>query len=151
MNADHAQDTLEEMRRMQDRTREEIARHAFARSYVLAAALGLFVGFASGDLDRPWNTIALVLGFGLFAGAGVVHEHWALVRRKPKGLELLPYAGLLVVVCVLFGAFRIAAWALFDVPAHGLVSQSVLAAAATALTYLALTPLTRRVFRDVLR
>ncbi|MBP2708295.1 hypothetical protein JOL79_31410 [Microbispora sp. RL4-1S] len=149
MNPHDAQSSLAGIRHFEDKTRKEIVRQRFARPYVLLAALGLFVALASLDLRNPWSTAALVLGFGLYAAAGVVQEHRALVHRKPTGPEWLFWAGVLAGLMVLFGVFRIAAWAWFAVPARGLLSQGTLAAAATAVAYVALTPLARRAVQRI--
>lgn len=151
MNPHDAQSSLDDIRRFRDRTRKEIVRQRFARPYVLLAALGLFVGLASLDLQNPWSTAALLLGFGLYLGVGIVQEHRALVHRKPTGPEWLFWAGLLAGLMLLFGVFRIAAWAWFALPAQGLLSQGTLAAAATAATYVAMTPLARRTLQTITR
>ncbi|MFD0970378.1 hypothetical protein [Plantactinospora endophytica] len=149
MNPHDAQLSLDDIHRMQDATREQIVRQSPTRSYVLLAALGLFVGLASVDLQNPWRTATLLLGFGLFLGVGIVHEHRALVQRKPTALEGLFWVGLSAGLMLLFGVFRIAAWAWLALPPQGLLSQGTLAAAATAVTYVATAPLSRRVFRAI--
>ncbi|SCF05292.1 hypothetical protein GA0070607_4920 [Micromonospora coriariae] len=149
MNPQDAQFSLDDIRRLQDRTQEQIVRQPFARSSVPLAALGLFAGLASVDLQNPWRTAAVLLGFGLFAGVGIVHEHRALVQRKPTGLEWLFWVGLSAGLMLLFGVFRIVAWAWLALPSQGLLSQGTLAAAATAATYVVITPLVRRIFRAI--
>ncbi|GAA0363168.1 hypothetical protein GCM10009530_11010 [Microbispora corallina] len=151
MNPQDAQSSLDEIRRLEGRTRQEMVRQKFARPYVLLAALGLFVGLVSLDLENPWRSAALLIGFGLFAGVGIVQEHRALVHRKPTGPEWLFWAGLSAGLMLLFGVLRIAAWAWFALPAQGLLSQGTVAAAATAVTYLAVTPLARRTLITVTR
>jgi membrane protein YdbS with pleckstrin-like domain len=149
MNPHDAQSSLDDIRRLQDRTREQVVRQSFTRSCVLLAAVGLLVGLASIDLQNPWRSAALLLGFGLFFGVGIVHERRALVQRKPTGLEWLFWVGVSAGLMLLFGVFRIAAWALFGLPPQGLLSQAAAAAAATAVTYVALTPLIRRTFTQI--
>ncbi|GAA4569308.1 hypothetical protein [Planotetraspora kaengkrachanensis] len=151
MNPHDVQSSLDDIRRFQDTTRKEIVRQRFARPYVLLAALGLFIGLASIDLQSPWRTATLLLGFGLFAGVGIVQEHRAVVHRKPAGPEWLFWGGMSAGLMLLFGIFRIAAWAWFALPAQGLSSQGTLAAAATAATYVALTPLARRILQKITR
>ncbi|GAA3072762.1 hypothetical protein GCM10010464_41030 [Pseudonocardia yunnanensis] len=146
MHPHDAQSSLDDIRRLQDRTRQQVVRQSFARSYVLLAALGLLVGLASIDLQNPWRTAAFLLGFGLFVGVGIVHEHRALVQRKPTGLEWLFWVGLSGGIMLLFGIFRIVGWAVFGLQSQGLLSQGAVAAAATAVTYVAITPLIRRAF-----
>jgi hypothetical protein len=92
-----------------------------------------------------------LLGFGLFVGVGIVQGRRAFIERKPTGLEWLFWAGLSAGLMLLFGVFRIAAWAVFALPAQGLLSQSTVAAAASALTYVAMTPLARRTLQTVTR
>ncbi|MGN9841272.1 hypothetical protein ACTMTI_24400 [Nonomuraea sp. H19] len=150
MNPHDAQSSLDDIRRHQARTREEIVRQSFALPYVLLAALGLFVGFASADLERPWSTVATLCGFGLFAGVGIVRELRASVRRKPTVQEVVFFSGVMIGICMFFGIARIAAWALFDVPAHGLLSQATVAAAATAVAYVAMTPVNRQVLGGII-
>ncbi|GGM33591.1 hypothetical protein ACFFX1_33280 [Dactylosporangium sucinum] len=149
MHPRDAQSSLDDIRRLQDRTREQVVRQGFALPYVLLAALGLLVGLASIDLRNPWRTAAVLLGFGLFVAVGIVRERRALVRRKPTSPEWLFWVGLPAGLMLLFGAFRIAAWALFSLPSHGLMSQGTIAATATAATYVAMTPLTRRAFKKI--
>jgi len=147
MHPHDAQSSLDDIRRLQDRTREQVVRQSFALSHVLLAALGLLLGLASVDLQNPWRTAALLLGFGLFVGVGIVLERRALVQRKPTGLEWLFWVGLSAGLMLLFSVFRIAAWALFGLQAQGLMSQAAVAAVATAITYVAITPLIRRAFK----
>lgn len=149
MHPHDAQSSLDDIQRLQGRTREQVVRQSFAFSYVLLAALGLLVGLASIDLQNPWRTAALLLGFGLFVGVGIVHERRALVQRKPTGPEWLFWLGLSAGLMLLFGAFRIAAWALFGLPPQGLLSQAAAAAVATAASYVALTPVIRRAFTQI--
>jgi len=149
MHPHDAQSSLDDIRRLEDRTREQVVRQSFALPYVLLAALGLLLGPASIDLQNPWRTAALLLGFGLFVGVGIVHERRALVQRKPTGLEWLFWVGLSAGLMLLFGVFRIAGWALFSLQPQGLLSQAAVAAAATAVTYVAITPLIRRTFKAI--
>ncbi|MGI5241488.1 hypothetical protein [Dactylosporangium sp. CA-139066] len=149
MHPHDAQSSLDDIRRLQDRTREQVVRQSFALPYVVLAALGLFVGLASIDLQNPWRTAVVLVGFGLFVAVGIVHQRRALVQRKPTALELLFWVGLSAGLMLLFGVSRIAAWVLFGLPAQGLASQGMLAAAATAVTYVALTPLIRRTFKEI--
>jgi hypothetical protein len=144
-----AQSSLDDIRRLQDRTREQVVRQSFTRSYVMLAALGLLVGLASTDLQNPWRTAALLLGFGLFFGVGIVRERRGLVQRRPTGPECLFWVGVSAGLMLLFGVFRIAAWALFGLPPQGLLSQAAAAAVATAASYVALTPVIRRTFTQI--
>lgn len=50
MNPQDAQASLDSIRRLQDRTREEIARQVFPLPYVIISSLGIFAGFAAADL-----------------------------------------------------------------------------------------------------
>jgi hypothetical protein len=149
MHPHDAQSSLDDIRRLQDRTREQVVRQSFARSNVLLAALGLLVGLASIDLENPWRTVAFLIGFGLFLGAGIVHERRALVKRRPIGLEWLFWVGLSAGLMLLFSIFRIAGWALFGLQSQGLLSQAAVAAVATVVTYVAVTPLIRRTFKAI--
>jgi membrane protein YdbS with pleckstrin-like domain len=149
MHPHDAQSSLDDIRRLQDRTREQVARQGFALSYVLLAALGLLVGLVSVDLQNPWRTVAFLIGFGVFVGVGIVHERRALVKRKPTGMEWLFWVGLSAGLMLLFSIFRIAGWALFGLQPQGLLSQAAVAAAATAVTYVAVTPLIRRAFTAI--
>ncbi|GAA1183562.1 hypothetical protein [Pseudonocardia alaniniphila] len=146
MHPHDAQSSLDDIRRLQGRTREQVVRQSFARPNVLLAALGLLVGLASIDLENPWRTVAFLLGFGLFVGVGIVHERRALVKREPAGVEWLFWVGLSAGLMLLFGIFRIAGWVLFGLQPQALLSQAAVAAAATAVAYVAVTPLIRRAF-----
>lgn len=149
MHPHDAQSSLDDIRRLQDTTREQVVRQSFCLSCVLLAALGLLLGLASLDLENPWRTAAFSCGFGLFVGVGIVRERRALVQRKPTGPEWLFWVGLSAGIMLLFGIFRIAAWALFGLQSHGLLSQAAAAAVATAVTYVAVTPLIRRSFKKI--
>ncbi|AVT33566.1 hypothetical protein C6361_33605 [Plantactinospora sp. BC1] len=151
MNPNDAQLSLDDIRRMQDRTREQMVRQRFTPTYVPLAAVGLFAGLVSVDLENPWRTAAILLGFGLFLGVGIVQEHRSLVGRKPTALEGLFWAGLATGLMLLFGIARIAAWAWLALPPEGLMSQGTLAAAVTAAAYVAITPLVRRIFRAIVQ
>lgn len=151
MNPHDAQASLDDIRRLQDRTHEEIVRRNFALPYVVAGALGLFIGFGGIDLERPWNTVALLLGNGLFVVVGIVLQHRASVQMKLTAPSVVFYAMLAAGLIVLFIIFRITAWALFDLPAHGLLSQAGVAGAAVAVTYVAITPLVRRAYRALVQ
>jgi hypothetical protein len=149
MNPDDAQTSLDDIRRLQDRTRDEYVRHGFSRPYLLASALVLFIAFASFDLPAPWGTTAVTSGVGLALGLLVVHQHRAPVRRRPTGPELLFYAGAsagLIVVYVAFSVATAIADLKFDLPAPHTV-----AAAALALTTLLCANPARRVFESTVR
>lgn len=151
MNSQDAQSSLDTIRRLQGRTREEIVRQMFPLPCVVISALGLFAGLGSTDLPRPWPTVGSLLGFGLYAGIGIVYAHWASVRRKPTGQEVGVYLALTAVLLLVFGISRIAAFFLLGVPAHGLLSQGAVAGAVTAVTYVAIMPLTRRVMKAIIQ
>jgi hypothetical protein len=70
-------------------------------------------------------------------------------RLFPSGPEWLFWVGLSAGLMLLFGIFRIAAWALFGLQPQGLLSQGTAAAAATAATYVAMTPVIRRAFKEI--
>ncbi|WP_327108105.1 hypothetical protein [Nonomuraea glycinis] len=151
MNPQDAQASLDSIRRLQDRTREEIARQVFPLPYVIISSLGIFAGFAAADLPRPWLTVGTLLGWGLYAGIGIGYAHWASVRRKPTGQEAGIYVALTIVLLLVFFVSRIGAFALFGVPAYGFPSQAVVAAAVTAVVYIAIVPLVRRALRAVIQ
>ncbi|MEU6727325.1 hypothetical protein ABZ917_26795 [Nonomuraea wenchangensis] len=151
LNPHDAQSSLDDIRRLQDTTRNEIVRRSFAMPRVIVVALGLFIGYAVIDLGAPWQFIGLAVGLGLFAGVGVVYEYRAAVRRQPTVQETLYHVMVLLGICMVFGAARILAFALFDVPAHGLMSQSMIGAVVAALAYVAATPVNRRVMRSLVR
>ncbi|MEV4063274.1 hypothetical protein [Nonomuraea dietziae] len=151
MNPQDAQSSLDSIRRLQDKTREEIVRQMFPLPYVAISALGILAGFASIDLPRPWSIIGNLLGFGLYAGIGIVYSHWASVRRKPTGQEMGIYLALSAVLLLVFGISRIAAFFLFGVPSHGLLSQAAIAGTVTAVTYVAITPLARQAMKTIMQ
>lgn len=151
MNPHDAQSSLDDIRRLQDTTRNEIARRSFAMPRVIVVALGLFVSFAAIDLGAPWQYIGAVAGLGLFAAVGIVYEYRAAVQRQPTLQETLYHVMVLLGVCMVFGAGRTLAFALLDAPAHGLMSQAMAGAVVAALAYVAATPLNRRVMRSLVR
>ncbi|MDH2425339.1 hypothetical protein [Sphaerisporangium sp. TRM90804] len=145
MTQHDAHASLDDIRRMQNRTREEYSRHGFARPYVLVSAVLLFVMFASADLPRPWNAVVGMVVLVLAVALLVVHQLRAAVRRRPTGLELLFYVGAAAVLLTIFSAFQIGAFAL------GLPAPNVIAAAALALTSVAAARPGRRVFEAIMR
>ncbi|MGP3958168.1 hypothetical protein ACTWPT_19350 [Nonomuraea sp. 3N208] len=151
MNPHDAQSSLDDIRRLQEKTRDEYIRQGFALPYVVASAIGLFISFGSVDLERPWSTVANVVGVIVFVVAGIVQAHRTAVRRKPAAPDVLVFAGWLVGLIVAFGLFRIIGWALFDLPASGLLSQGTFAAAGMAVMYVATVPLIRRAIREIVR
>ena len=152
MDLQDAQSTLNDIRRLQNRTRDELVRHTFALPYMVLMAVGIFVGYASTDLQAPWDDVVLVLGFGLFMGVVIV-QHLRMCRASvrprslwaPTGLELLFYLGWAASPLLLFLASASATETL-DLPAQG-----TLAAAVTALTFVAATPLLRRVAKSLMQ
>jgi hypothetical protein len=146
MTSPDPQTSVEEIRRLQDRTRDEYVRHGFSRPYLLVTALAVFVMFASSDLPRPyWNNAVAVLGAALIVGGLVVHQRRAAVRRRPTALEVLFSVGLgivLMVICsVCLGVTHT-----FDLPA-----PNTIAAAAIGLVVLCGANLTRPVFAAIVR
>jgi hypothetical protein len=151
MNPYDAQSSLDDIRRLQDKTRDEYVRQGFALPYVVASAMGLLIWLASIDLERPWNIVANVVGLVLFVGAGIVHPHRATVRRKPGVPDTVLFTGWMFGLMMAFGLFRIVGWTLLDLPAQGFASQATFAAAAVAVTYVATTPLMRRAIRAIIQ
>ncbi|MFC4115248.1 hypothetical protein [Nonomuraea zeae] len=151
MNPTDAQSSLDDIRRLQGKTHDEIVRHNFTLPYVLLGAVGLLIGFGGTDLDNSWRTLSMVLGFGLFVGVAIVHERRASARMKGSlpllGLQSAISAGVLLVYIV----FRIASWALFGLPAHGLLSQGMAGGVAATVAYVLATPLTRRAHLAIMR
>ncbi|MFB4281931.1 hypothetical protein ACBJ59_42030 [Nonomuraea sp. MTCD27] len=151
MNPHDAQNSLDDIHRLQDRTREEIVRQSFTLPRVIISALGLFVAFSTIDLPRPWNLSFMVLGLAVYAGVGIVCEHRASVRRKTTTQEALFHGGLIACIMVAFAVGRIAAFALFDLPPHGLLSQAAGGAIVAAVAYVAATPLNRSVLKSIVQ
>ncbi|MFI7691151.1 hypothetical protein ACIBQ6_18915 [Nonomuraea sp. NPDC049655] len=151
MNQHDAQTSLDDIHRLQARTRQQIVRQSFALPRVLVSALGLFVMLAALDLPSPWFYLGAALGVVVYAGVGIVCEHRASVRRKATGREALFHGVLLACVMVGFGIGRIASFALFDLPPHGLLSQAVAGAVVAALAYVAATPVNRLVMQSIVR
>ena len=147
-----AQYSLDRIHHLQDRTRDALVRHNFGLPYMLLMALGIFVAYASDDLQSPWDDVVCVLGFGLYMGVVIVQQLLmcrSAVRPRslwvPTRLELLFYIGWAISPLLVFFATRYVTRAL-ELPAPG-----TLAAAVTALAFVAATPLTRRVAKAVMR
>ncbi|GII65215.1 hypothetical protein Skr01_53000 [Sphaerisporangium krabiense] len=151
LNPHDAQSSLDDIRRFQDTTRNEIVRRAFAMPRVIVVALGLFLGFASIDLETPWRLICFALGFFLYIGVGIVYEYRAAVQRQPTMQEMLYHGMVLIGVFVVFVVGRVLAFALFHAPAHGLMSQAMAGAVLAAVAYVAATPINRSVMRSLVR
>lgn len=149
MNPDQARGSLDDIHRLQDRTRGAYVRHGFARPYILATALGVFIALASIDLPSPWSTVVFLGGEGLLLSVMAVHRRRAPVRRKPTFPEVVFYAVFIALLLALYVAYSIAAT--LGVLAFGLPMQHTVAAAALALTTLAIAAPARRVLHLVLR
>ncbi|MGP4022726.1 hypothetical protein [Actinomadura sp. 3N407] len=145
MNPDEARASLDEIRRLQDRTRDEYIRQGTSRPEVLLVALGLFIVFASFDLPDPWDLIAMLLADGLIFGVLAVGYARASVRRKPTGAEVMFILAMSAYVIVGFGAFLITARMI------GLPAPYTIAGAATALGCIASTRPFRRAYEKVVR
>ncbi|GII04139.1 hypothetical protein [Planobispora takensis] len=150
MNSRDAQLALDTIRSFQDITREEIVRQLFPLPHVLLSALGLFATLMSTDLPHPWDTVTLLAGLGLYMGVWIRCSYGNSVYRRPTLWEAGVWVALCVALLVVFFVVRAAAFSLFDVPAHGLLSPGTVAGAAATVTYVALTPLARRALRKLI-
>jgi hypothetical protein len=139
------QASLDDIRRMEDRTRDEYVRHGFARSNVVAVAVLLFIAIASRDLPNPWDGVVSLLAVGALVALAIVHARRAAVRRNPSGLELLLLLGASGALLAALVGFVAAARAL-DLPA-----PHTFAAAALALTSVVAARWTRRAYAAVVR
>ncbi|RJL27120.1 hypothetical protein [Bailinhaonella thermotolerans] len=151
MNHLDAQSSLDDIRRLQERTREEHLRHGFRWPYLLAVPLALFLALGSTDLGRPWSTLLPGAGLALSVALATMNERRASVRRRLTTAEFLFHTGTVLAAVVLFGVLRVAAWVVFGLPDEGALSQGVVAAAGAALAYAAATPLIRRGARAIMR
>jgi hypothetical protein len=145
VDPDEARRSLDTMRRLQDRTREEYLRQSFSGPGALLVALGLFIVCASFDLPGRWDTVAMALGDALILGVLAVGYARASVRRKPSGAEL--------VVMLAASAYLIAGFVALHVAARlvGLPAPYTIAAAATALAFVAFGRPMRRVYEKIVR
>jgi predicted permease len=145
MDSEDARRSLADMRRLQDRTLQEYIRRTFSRPGVLLLALGLFIVCASFDLPGRWDTAAVVLGDALIFAVIVVGYARASVRRKPSGAEL--------VIMLAASAYLIAGFVALHVAARlvGLPAPYTIAAAATALAFVAFGRPMRRVYEKIVR
>ncbi|TDC92949.1 hypothetical protein [Actinomadura sp. 7K507] len=149
MNPDEARGSLDEIHRLQDRTRSEYVRHTFARPYTLASALGLFIALASLDFPQPWQIIVFLVGEAILIGVLFVQRRRAPVRRKLTAPEVMFQVAMGVALIGAFIAFSIAAsLGAFE---FGLPIQHTIAAAALALTVVAVSVPVRRVYDSIVR
>ncbi|WP_091103347.1 hypothetical protein [Nonomuraea pusilla] len=149
MNPQDAQSSLDQIRAFQDRTREEMVRKILPWPFVIVSALGLLGVFASIDLELPWRSVALGLGLAVYMGSGLLSSFRVAVHPKPRGVMI---AMLVVMTPAYFIAFvigRVAGFALFGLPAHGLLSQAMVGAVFAAVVYIAITPLIRRIVTSI--
>jgi predicted permease len=139
------QASLDDIRRMQDRTREEYVRHGFARSYVIAVAVGLFVVIASRDLPHWWDSVVSLLGVGALIALAVVNGRRATVRRRAGRSE--------VVILVVAGVVLLGALAGFLAAAHGLdlPAPNTWAGAALALSSIVISEVTGKAYAAAVR
>jgi hypothetical protein len=82
MTPDDAQTSLDDIRRLQDRTRDEYVRHGFSRPYMLASALALFIAFASFDLPAPHTVAAAALALTTLMCAKPARRVFASMVRR---------------------------------------------------------------------
>ena len=145
MDPDEARRSLDTMRRLQDRTREEYIRQSFSRPGALLIALGLFVVCASLDLPGRWDAVAMALGDALILGVLAVGCARASVKRRPGGAEL--------VIVLAASALLIAGFVALHVTARlaGLPAPYTIAAAATALAFVAFGRPMRRAYEKIVR
>ena len=140
-----ARASLDDIRRMQARTRDEYVRHGFARRYVVAVAVALFVAIAARDLPLPWNGAVSLLAVGALVVMATVRMRRATVRRRCSAQEVLLLLGASAVLLAALTGFVAAAHAL-DLPA-----PNTLAAAALALTSIVAAQWTQQAYAAVLR
>ncbi|MBE2315887.1 hypothetical protein DVA67_007865 [Solirubrobacter sp. CPCC 204708] len=139
------QTSLDDIRRMQARTRAEYVRHGFAWRSVLAAAVGLFVVVAARDLPDPWDTIVSLGAAVVLVGMAIVHTRGAAVRRRGSAAELALLCGASVALIAAIAGLPALAEAL-ELPA-----PNTFAAAAVALLSVGLARLTRSAFASAVR
>ncbi|WP_214327656.1 hypothetical protein [Nonomuraea sediminis] len=146
MHPHDAQSALDDINRLQGRTRDEIVHHYFALPYVLLSALIFFITYASFDFPRPWHDITMVVGLGLWAATAILQRRRSSVRRKSpiSDLELVFYIGWGLAFAGLFFAFRLGAEAV-GLPFHNTIG----AAAAAAVWVLAIPP-SRRILTVIM-
>jgi hypothetical protein len=144
-----ARASLDTIHRLQGRSIDESVDHGFARPYVLLSALVVFVTFASFDLPGPWDRFATALGLGLGAMASVICQRRTRVHRKPTGQERLFYLAAAIAFLVACVVFQIAA-AVAAVKL-GMPANHTVAAAATALTVVAVARPAGKVVKAVAR
>jgi phosphatidylserine synthase len=145
MTSPDPQTSIDQIRRLQDRTRDEYVRHGFSRPYLLVLALAIFVMFASHDLSGPWDSVVGLLGAALLVAGLLVHQRRASVRRRPTALEALfslVVGGVLLLICAVF----LGAAHSLDLPA-----PNTIAATAIALAIVCGAQLTRPVFTAIVR
>ncbi len=64
----HTQSSLENIRRLQDRTHDQLVRQGFALPYVITSMLVLFLMFAPFDLQGSWAAAAGLVGCAVAGG-----------------------------------------------------------------------------------
>ncbi|MFI7228145.1 hypothetical protein ACIBO5_33415 [Nonomuraea angiospora] len=149
MNPQDAQASLDQIRAFQDRTREEMVRKIFPWPFVIISALGLFAVFASIDLGQPWDSVARGLGLAVFMGSGLLYSFRISVHPKPTAPMIGVFIGMTPILLVAFVIGRIAGSLLFGVPAEGLLSQATVGAALSAVVYIAIMPVVRRIITSI--
>jgi peptidoglycan/LPS O-acetylase OafA/YrhL len=132
--------SLDHIRRMQDRTRDEYVRQGFTRRSVIAVAIALFVAVASRDLPNPWDGVVSLLAAATLVTMAVVNVQRARIRRRAGRLELGVLAGAAAaLLAVLLGAQALTE--ALDLPA-----PYTIAGAAVALLSVAAAPGFRRAY-----
>lgn len=145
MDPADARNSLDDIRRNQDRTREEYLRRGLSRTGWAVSALGLFLVFASLDLQGTWKNVVYLAGVVLVVGLALAGRARRSVHRRPGGAETAFCLGVSVVILAAFVALKIAA-------RHaGLPAPATLAATAVLVAGIAAFPGFRSAYTAIVR
>jgi hypothetical protein len=140
-----AEASLDDIRRMQDRTREEYVDQGFARRSVVAVAVALLIVVAARDLPDPWDGVVGLLAAGALVAMAVTNVRRATVRRHPGRRELLLLLGAAAALLAAIVGIRAATHAL------GLPAPHTVAGVMVALMSIVAAQRVRRAYAAVVR
>lgn len=131
-----AHQSLEDIDRYGDSTRDAYVRHSYSTPSIVSSAVALLLVYSALDLPSPWKMILTIAGLAVCVGS---------VRRRPSAAEMGLYLGAGIALIVVYGAARTGAY-LLGLPVPGIIAAGVLAAVSVVVS-LASRPLHRSILR----
>lgn len=140
-----AHQSLEDIDRYGDSTRDAYVRHSYSTPSIVSSAVALLLVYSALDLPSPWKMILTIAGLAVCVGSVATLCLRAPVRRRPSAAEMGLYLGAGIALIVVYGAARTGAY-LLGLPVPGIIAAGVLAAVSVVVS-LASRPLHRSILR----